>query len=73
MEATAADGCAFMAQVLSLLDQVERVLDEPPGALRMLRLHCLREKARALLDALDPGLQLRDDRARQLIHFCRLS
>ena len=56
MEAMAANGCAFMEQVLSLLVQVERVLDEPPGALRMLRLHCLREKARALLDALDPGL-----------------
>ena len=59
MESTTDDRWAVNEHVRALQDQIGRASEEPPGALRDLRIHCLREKAVALLEAIDSGFQAR--------------
>ncbi|MBC5767097.1 hypothetical protein [Ramlibacter albus] len=44
--------CADWDQIRALWAQTERALDEEPGPLRQLRVHCLRERSQLLLRAL---------------------
>jgi hypothetical protein len=53
IEATA-PATADLRQLLTLCAETVRILDEAPGPLRQLRLHCLRERSQALLASLEP-------------------